>query len=562
MADEARLNELLDLVEQARAEGDKDTEAKAVAAYKRESAPNAPFRDIYGGAGGYNPIGNSISGLVQRSNTALGMTPENLEGMGNSFAPAEVGMQMATGAASFPIAGLAGVGQGVKNLFSPGMPATDRVAQVQNAMTYQPRSGAGSGMSRVVNAPFELYGKGTNYLGEKVADTTGSPAAGAAVKTLGDLAPSLIGARSAPKRPTGPRPTGTYNPEPKFNSVPTTKQLGDAAKAAYKRAEDAGIAISSDSFDGLKARVADTLNKEGLDRDLHPNTTAALKRLTEESGPITLEKLETLRRIALDAEDTLVKSDAKKAGDIVDAIDEYVDNLSDAELTSGRAKDAAALKEARALYTRKRKGEDIDRLIKRAEFSPSGFENGLAIEFRSLAKNDRRFKRFSPEEQAAIERVAKGGLAEKGLRLLGKAAPTGIVSGGLSSGAGFAFGGPVGAVAVPALGIAGRVGAKYLTARNARQASELVRGGPTANPLATDIPMLPLELAQALVAPKAARSPAKARTAEQVRQDIARLSSRVQFELASESAGSPKVQAAIAELQALQRELAATQAGR
>ena len=44
MADEARLHDLLDLVEQARAEGDKVTEQKAVAAYKAAStaAPSDP----------------------------------------------------------------------------------------------------------------------------------------------------------------------------------------------------------------------------------------------------------------------------------------------------------------------------------------------------------------------------------------------------------------------------------------------------------------------------------------------------------------------------------------
>lgn len=48
MADEKRLHELLDLVEQARNEGDKDTEAKAISAYKRETSPGRPemsFRD-------------------------------------------------------------------------------------------------------------------------------------------------------------------------------------------------------------------------------------------------------------------------------------------------------------------------------------------------------------------------------------------------------------------------------------------------------------------------------------------------------------------------------------
>lgn len=42
MADEARLNELLDLVEQARSEGDKETEAKAISAYRAESGASAP----------------------------------------------------------------------------------------------------------------------------------------------------------------------------------------------------------------------------------------------------------------------------------------------------------------------------------------------------------------------------------------------------------------------------------------------------------------------------------------------------------------------------------------
>jgi hypothetical protein len=559
MADEARLNELLDLVEQARSEGDKATEAKAIAAYRNETAPPAPPQE-FAGAGGYNPVMSRLGGGALKVGESLGMTPENVSNpIRNALAPAEVAGQAVTGGAGMIGSGYAGIGQGVWNTLFPdkaGPQAGDRVRQVQETTTYQPRTGAGQGMAAVVNKPAEVYAAGTNYLGEKTTDITGRPAAGAFVKTLGDVAPALLGRGSLPKS----RPRGEYVSR---DGVPTTEQLGKAATDAYKRADDAGIAVSAESFEGMKAKLSDVLSKEGIDADLHPNATAALKRVTAESGPVTLQKLETLRRIALDAEDTLVKADAKKAGDIVDTIDEYVDSLSDAELTSGKVKDAAALKEARALYTRKRKAEDIERLIRRAEYSPSGFENGLRIEFRALAKNDRRFNRFTAEEKAAIDKVAKGGAVENTLRLIGKAAPTGIVSGGLSSGAGFAFGGPVGAVALPAVGIAGRMGAKALTSRNARAASEVMRRGPsqpTSGLLATDNPKPLVAGPRGLLAGEAPPAAATTRTAEQIQGEIRALTARAQFELAKESAGSPKVQAFASELARLQNELAATQA--
>jgi hypothetical protein len=516
MADEARLNELLDLVEQARAEGDTDTEAKATAAYKRESAPQTPMGNPaqYGGAGGYNPMLGRLGAAVTETGNEFGVTEKNANSPLNVLGPLETMAQMGTGLGATILGGVSGIAQGAWNSVVPkrfeGQSAADSVREVQEKLTYQPRTGLGAGMSRAAGFPGELYGKGTDYLGGKTTDITGSPLLGAAIKTTGDAIPMAFGAKSVPR--SGPRMAGNYKPT-KFEA-PTTKQLGEAATEAYKRADESGIAVKSESFDQMKASLADTLSKEGIDADLHPNASAALKRVTSESGPVSLQKLETLRRIALDAEDTPVKADAKKAGDIVDAIDEFVDNLSDSQLTSGMAKDAAALKEARALYTRKRKSEDIERLIRRAEYSPSGFENGLRIEFRSLAKNDRRFNRFSPEEKAAINKVAKGGPVENVLRWIGKAAPTGIVSGGLGTGAGFALGGPVGAAAVPAVGIAGRLGSKALTNRNARMASETMRRGPEPNAdlLPRGSPTLPLELAQALVAQPRARSAATIRS--------------------------------------------------
>lgn len=92
-------------------------------------------------------------------------------------------------------------------------------------------------------------------------------------------------------------------------------------------------------------------------------------------------------------------------------------------------------------------------------------------------RTNRGMRRFSKDEQAAIRKVAEGGAVENGLRLLGKLAPTGIVSTGIGGSIGFAIGGPAGAVAVPAAGAAARKGAGIMTGRNAKRASEEVRRG-------------------------------------------------------------------------------------
>lgn len=447
---------------------------------KRIGYSTAPPETVatIGGTGGMNPFLARLVGAGQKGNEELGITEENIKSPLNAVGPLETGLQMGTGLAGTVLGGLAGAGQGLKNLVSPGMPAADRVNQVQNAMTYQPRTGVGNASSRMAGLPFELYAKGTNYLGEKTTDLTGSPLLGAGVKTGGDIAPNLVGLKSLPKR--GLKQTGEYTRA--VDAVPTTEQLSAASREAYKRADDSGLAMSEASFEQLKADLSGELKKLGMNEKLHPKATAALEELEKHKGPITLQETEMLRRIANDAMDTPEAADQLRAGTIVDRLDEYVDNVSDVDVVGGDKAGASALKEARALYTRKRKTEDIDRLIERAKLAPSGFENGLRIEFRNLVKNDRKFKRFSKEEQEAIRKVATGGNIASLTnlsKLVGKAAPTGIVSAGIGSGLGALIGGPAGAAAVPAIGFGSRMLSERLTLGNAARAQELMRRGPT-----------------------------------------------------------------------------------
>jgi hypothetical protein len=454
-------------------------------------------------------------------------------------------MQTGSSMLAAPIAGLAGLG--ARGLEAAGVlpqnAGADTVESVQRAMTYEPRTAGGKRVSQIVQYPMEKYARFADRAGDVVnAPETGGPrisgaaanygldpvrqpetgadgeraAAATIVNTAIQAAPAIFlkgrgksagvadnvsrsppvgraaGVASAetpaaPAAATG-RPAGLGTV---LRDAPTKEALKKASTAAYKRAEDAGAIISRESFTKAQETIGAMLEKEGIDPTLHPSTTAALKRIQAESGPITLEKLETLRRIAKDAEASLSPADKRLAAKTVETIDRYADTLGAKDLNAGSTEAVAALKEARGLYSRARKADTLDELMERAEisapnFSASGMENAIRTEFRALAKNSRRMRMFTAEERAAIKKVAMGGPVENALRMLGKFAPTGVVSTALSTGAGFMAGGPVGAAALPAIGGAARYGAAKMTMRNAARANELVRRGP--NALATAAP--------------------------------------------------------------------------
>lgn len=511
-------------------------------------APAAPVEDqsMYGGAGGYNPMQGMLGGAALKLGESLGMTPENTaDPVRNAMGPAETALQYLTSGASYPLSGLAGIGQGVKNLFSEGMPAADRVRQIQESLTYQPRTGAGAGMSRVVGAPGEAYAAGTNALGEKVTDVTGSPALGATIKTAADIAPTLAGTRLVkPTIKPEPKRTGKYTPKSQEpEPVPTTEQLTRAAKDAYAANKDAGIVVQPESYDKALTAIRNVVKEEGLDKTLHPKTSAVLARLEEASGkPLTLQEAETLRKIAMDAEDDLnpvtrqPTPDARLAGKVVDTLDSAIEALS-------------VNNDARALWARSRRSQMIDQMIHRAEiraganYTQAGMETALRQEFRQLAMNPRRMRGLTKDQRAAIERVAKGGRVENTLRALGKFDPTTggmgtAISAGLAGGFAPATSGA--SLALPVIGYGAKRLATRATARNVDLAREaLVGRGLSASPRAA----APTKQPGAAAPTQAASAGAQPQAISQMEAQMQRLAAevaRLQEELRRASAQQQK----------------------
>lgn len=444
------------------------------------------------------------------------------------LAPAETAMNLGSSALATPIAGLAGIG--ARALESMGLARQnaggDVTESVQNALTYQPRTQSGQQMLSEATYPLRKLATAADRAGDPIANPgdpnrplqmripgrgpvtakeygdTGSPLIATGINTAiqalpavflkgrakaGAVAEDVTGARNL-GRPAGAgegaqAPAAASQAGRPAGLAPTRAQLSDAADAAYKRADESGVVVTPESFGALKKKIVGEM--EGIDPTLHPDATAALKRITQSEGPQSLKQLETLRRIANDAEGSIKPADQRLAGKMVDELDDYIDSLTEKDVVAGDATKGKALAEARNFYSRKKKAEELDRLVSRAElsapnFSASGMENALRTEFRTLAKNDRRMRRFTAEEQEAIRKVAKGGSTENALRMLGKLAPTGVVS-SLPTIIATMSAGPIG-IAPALAGLGGRYAATRMTMGNVAKANELVRRGPPGSP--------------------------------------------------------------------------------
>jgi len=261
--------------------------------------------------------------------------------------------------------------------------------------------------------------------------------------------------------------------------------LRNQADDAYDTARQAGVRIGQTRVDDLARRVEQAADNFGIDPVLQPRATRALNRVQELIGRnVDLVELDTVRKVAQTAMRSQDPSDRAASAVIVSEIDNFVNRLRPNDVVAGNGREGIdAFNRARQLWGRQAKANVVDELIERAstragQFSGSGYENALRTEFRQLAMNRNRMRGFTEREQDAIRLVAEGGPLENAARYLGKLAPTGVVSGGISGSAGYAAGGPLGVAAMYGTGLAGRQAATSMTLGNAQRASELMRAGP------------------------------------------------------------------------------------
>lgn len=268
------------------------------------------------------------------------------------------------------------------------------------------------------------------------------------------------------------------------NANPATLQgVKDEAQKVMATAQKAGLEVKGDVFSRGVANIATKAHAAGMDAGIHPKAAAALARLQSETGTKTLDDLVILRRVIKAAAGSLEKDERRIAMAMVKEFDSWMGRLTGADILAGNQRVAVpALKEFRTLWSRYAKGEQIMEAIDRAgvragQFSGSGYENALRTEFRQIAMNQKRMRMFTKQEQAAIRKVAMGGPVENVLRLLGKLAPRGVISGILAPSAAYMAGGPVVSAGLVTAGEVGRRGATAMTKASAQRALEQMLTG-------------------------------------------------------------------------------------
>lgn len=270
-------------------------------------------------------------------------------------------------------------------------------------------------------------------------------------------------------------------------AAPSADDLRNAATALYKQAEGVQGLPRADFADDVTAIIENAARK-GMDDDLTPGAAKVASRLGDAADSVDqnigFRELDILRRkAAVPAGNLANRTESAIGSEMIEGIDDFVDNADPAL--------AGIVAEARKMWGKLRRNDLIDDAMKRADLAASGYENGLAIEFRRLLKDPKKMRGFSASEKLAMEAVVKGTPFGNLVRQIGK---MGIglnrQSNGLgamvSSGLGGASLGLPGAIAFPLIGTAAKAGANYAKRAAADRAAGLVRAGGIEN-----MPQLP-----------------------------------------------------------------------
>ncbi|MEI8286277.1 MAG: hypothetical protein WCG15_03135 [Actinomycetes bacterium] len=219
----------------------------------------------------------------------------------------------------------------------------------------------------------------------------------------------------------------------RIKSAPSTEELAARSSQLFKQAKESNVELNAKDFSNTMKTIGKELREEGYDPRLYPKLDVAFSELQNAKMPKDFNELRTLRKFIQGAQKSADPEERRLATDLKSRFDDYVMNIPETSIKTGGKEGLQAWKEARDVYSRMSKSEMFDEMLDnaqldRSKFSMSGIENSLAQQLRQLAKNDKKMRMFTAEEQKAIRSAAEGGNVQNVLRLFGKFAPTSSVS--------------------------------------------------------------------------------------------------------------------------------------
>jgi hypothetical protein len=265
-----------------------------------------------------------------------------------------------------------------------------------------------------------------------------------------------------------------------LKTAPTAESLAQRSSQLFTAAKESGVELNAKDFAKNMASIGKDLRNEGYDPRLYPKLSVALDEMAQAGIPKDFNELSTLRKFVMGAQKSADPEERRLATMLKSDFDEYVANIPESSVVGGSKEGLKAWKEARDTYTKLSKSDVFTEMLENAQldkskFSMSGVENSLAQQLRQLAKNDKKMRLFTAEEQEAIKKAAKGGVGQNALRFIGKFAPTSAVS-SIPALLATSVSGPVGLAATGAA-MGARVGATQMRKSDVNKLAALMRAG-------------------------------------------------------------------------------------
>jgi hypothetical protein len=218
----------------------------------------------------------------------------------------------------------------------------------------------------------------------------------------------------------------------------TAAALREESGNLYRAMEAENVNIAPQAMTDLALAARKKIGNLRYDPDTDKLVTQALDLFGKKSGkPLSFEMLEEFRKSIRDLPYTQSgagRGTPKERAIIAaldDTIDDYMDGLTPAQVTSGDATSASALlKQARNVRARGYQTETLEDAFTKATAtsealnSTKSFPQALRDEFGKIAKNQRKLSKFDAPTQALIKKVANGTATQKVLMTLGKLSPS------------------------------------------------------------------------------------------------------------------------------------------
>jgi len=218
--------------------------------------------------------------------------------------------------------------------------------------------------------------------------------------------------------------------------VPATEELFSKAKKLYQDMDASGVRIVQPAAQWLSQQMHNYVPSiQQYQNVSHSAVNTALKQLNEfASEPLSITRLNQYYKDLRDAASKIGGGEGSVLSEMANNVKGFMDKITPQILGGASTRDITNLRAANDLMHRAFKSQEIDDILRSATRKGEGEANAVSTAtairrgFEKLADNKAKMATYTPEEQALIEKVAKGGYGSKILNMVSKLSPGAALS--------------------------------------------------------------------------------------------------------------------------------------